>query len=360
MERYVDALCGEIDLVSQGLGIKQLIHTIFFGGGTPSHLPNELTARIMEHLRGGFIWAEDMEISLEANPGTVSLVSLRWLRMMGFNRISLGVQSTDDQELKMLGRIHNFSQVKDAVEMARAAGFENLNLDLIYGLPGQSLEDWQQTAMKVVELKPEHLSLYALTLEDGTELSARVRNGVLPEPDADTAPDQYEWSGDYLAGMGYSQYEISNWARGDRYRCRHNLQYWKNESYIGFGAGAHSYYNHARQYNPDAILEYIHTMKLCETNPKLHPIIKRYDGEDTFEQMQDEMMLGLRLVKEGVIEKEFLDKFGQSPWDIFGEIITDLIDKGLLEEYQQPLHGWRLTKRGRSLGNQVFMQFVGD
>ncbi len=198
----------------------------------------------------------DLETSLEANPGTVTLDSLRGLRRAGFNRISFGVQSFDPGELRQLERIHDPFDVLNAVGWARQAGFENLNLDLIYGLPEQSLARWQANVKRAVELAPQHLSLYALTIEHGTPYGRWAARGLLPLPDPDLAADMYEWASDYLEGQGYEQYEISNWARPG-FQCRHNLQYWRNQPYLGFGAGAHGCANDMRISNVLHIKTYL-------------------------------------------------------------------------------------------------------
>ena len=248
---YVEALVREIEAVAASAPDRLPVHTIFFGGGTPSLLSPEHFERILGAIRKNFDLKPIIdersvvtnsvvppEISLEANPGTVSLASLKGLRKAGFNRISFGVQSSHPEELRLLERIHDFFDVIESVKEARQAGFENLNLDLIYGLPQQTLERWQESLKRAVGLNPEHLSLYALTIEHDTPFGRWMAQGLMPLPDPDAAADMYEWASQYLQAQGYEQYEISNWARPG-YPCRHNLQYWRNEPYLGFGAGAH-------------------------------------------------------------------------------------------------------------------------
>lgn len=251
MPAYTRALCAEIELAGQAAGElppagrSSPAHTIFFGGGTPSLLPSGQVERILDALERSFDLQPGCEISMEANPGTLSQEYLHDLRRIGVNRLSLGVQSAHPGELRLLERIHDYGDVTRSVSWARQAGFDNLNLDLIFGLPEQTLETWQRTLELALGLAPEHLSMYALTLEHGTPFGAWARRGLLSTPDPDLAADMYEWASDQLAQAGYQQYEISNWARcdsaGNLLACRHNLQYWRNLPYLGLGAGAHGY-----------------------------------------------------------------------------------------------------------------------
>jgi oxygen-independent coproporphyrinogen III oxidase len=363
MKPYVEAVCREIDGRTSLSLEKPHLHTIFFGGGTPSVIPVHLLGRILMTIRQDFIWEEPVEISLEANPGTLDLDKCKELLDLGFNRISLGVQSFFDPQLELLGRIHTAQQAVEAYHQAREAGFTNINLDLIYGLPNQSLADWQGSLQQAVQLSPEHLSLYSLTVEEGTSLWEQVEAGQLPMPDPDIAADMLGWSCDYLEEQGYSHYEISNWARRQAHhdlRAWHNLQYWRNEYYYGFGVGAHSYIDGIRSANGDSIPEYIQQIKgITHLNvPELS--ISQKEPVDRKERMQDEMMLGLRLLQDGVNYKRFFEKFGVAPADVFGEQIRQLIRDGLLEEMETPQKLIRLTRRGMFLGNQVFMQFVGE
>ncbi len=237
-------------------GARLQAHTVFFGGGTPSLLPLPELELIFGAVREAFALPPDAEMTLEANPGTVDAAYLLGARRLGVNRLSLGVQSLNSAELKMLGRIHTIEQAVEAVVLARAAGFSNLNLDLMMGLPGQTLADWQSTLIQALALLPDHLSAYMLALEECTPLHEAVKDGRLPEPDPDLAADMYEWTTDALQAEGFRQYEISNWARegGTRkkeegrrnalmpgFACRHNLTYWRNEPYLGLGPAAASY-----------------------------------------------------------------------------------------------------------------------
>src|SRR5215207_6783130 len=261
---YVDALCKEIEYVGsqfpspdgREVRCEGKAHTIFFGGGTPSLLSPKQFETIFKAIRANFRLTEDAEITIEANPGTVSYEALLELRKIGINRISFGVQSANMEELRMLERTHDFFTVIEAVTFARKAGFENLNLDLIYGLPEQTLQTWQRTVQRILDLHPEHISAYALSLEHGTPFGRWATKGLLPLPDPDLAAEMYEWASETFEAAGYVQYEISNWAKPG-HQCRHNLQYWRGRPYLAFGAGAHGYANGYRYSNILRIKTYI-------------------------------------------------------------------------------------------------------
>ncbi len=323
-------------------------HTVYFGGGTPSLLPPDTLARILERLRGRFLLPPDAEVTLEANPGTVDRAYLRTVRELGVNRLSLGVQSVHPDELRLLGRRHTWEEAVAAVEAARAAGLENVNLDLIYGLPGQSLAGWQETLKAAISLSPDHLSLYALTLEEGTPLQEQVARGALPPPDDDAAAEMYEWAEARLARAGYIHYELSNWARSERHFCRHNLTYWYNEPYLGLGAGAASWWGGRRWTNVRHPEEYIRRQAAGEAvAEEVEEIPRRLEMGET-------MMMGLRLV-EGVSDARFRARFGIGLMEVFGAEVSRLAGQGLLEWDGQTA---RLTPRGRLLGNWVFREFI--
>lgn len=374
---YVEALCHEVEIVAESSPQRLTAHTIFFGGGTPSLLSTAQFESILKTIRSSFNLAPEAEISLEANPGTVSLDALRDLRALGFNRLSLGVQSAHPDELRQLERIHDYFDVIEAVTWGRQAGFENLNLDLIFGLPEQSLERWQATVKLILGLHPEHLSLYALTVEHGTPYGRWARRGLMSLPDPDSAADMYEWAGEALDAEGFEQYEISNWAKPG-WECRHNLQYWRGRPYLGFGAGAHGWAGGLRVANVLRIRNYIERMQTSLPPSKIHfplsPATMNQTSISRYVEMQETMMTGLRLTHEGVSAGDFADRFGIPMRDVFGRKIDELISLGLLEWVSdEPCEGLdpslrsgqafarliRLTKRGRLLGNQVFMRFVG-
>jgi oxygen-independent coproporphyrinogen III oxidase len=355
---YVEALCREIEVVSRSAPERLSAHTIFFGGGTPSLLSAVQFGSILETIRASFQLTPGAEISLEANPGTVTPDSLRDLRSLGFNRISLGVQSAHPDELRQLERIHDYFDVIDAVTWARRAGFDNLNLDLIFGLPEQSLDRWQASVKLVLGLHPEHLSLYALTVEHGTPFGRWAQHGLLSVPDPDAAADMYEWAGEALAEAGFEQYEISNWAKPGR-QCRHNLQYWRGQPYLGFGAGAHGCAAGMRCSNVLRIKTYLDRLQpdhLLSHYPfPLSPATVDQTQISTRVEMQETMLTGLRLTREGVSAENFADRFGVQLRDVFGREIDELTGLLLLEWVGPVL---RLTEHGRLLGNQVFMRFV--
>lgn len=382
--QYVNALIREIERVSDsasrrfsesanqrvGNPITNLqlpISTIFFGGGTPSLLTAPQFDAILRALRSAFDLTADAEISIEANPGTLNLQKLEDLRKTGINRISLGVQSANTEELRMLERIHDFFTVIESVSDARKAGFDNLNLDLIYGLPEQTLESWKTTLSRVVDLHPEHISAYALTLEHGTPFGKWSSKGLLPIPDPDLAAEMYEYTEEFLEANGYVHYEISNWAKNvePSFACRHNLQYWRSLPYLAFGAGAHGYTNGYRYSNVLRIKTYIDRLtKLPMTNYQfpLSPAVVNQHKQTLQDDISDYMINNLRLTQAGVTESDFRARFGVGLLDVYRKEIEELVRLGLIEkktsEVSETSEVFRLTKRGRLLGNQVFVKFV--
>ena len=356
---YVDALCKEIEFAGhQSSNLPITVHTIFFGGGTPSLLSLPQFDSVFKSIRSAFTLTSDAEISIEANPGTVTYEALRQLRKIGINRISYGVQSANTEELLMLERTHDFFDVIEAVTSARKADFNNLNLDLIFGLPEQTLETWQSTVKRILDLHPEHISAYALTLEHGTPFGRWSSKGLLPLPDPDLAAEMYEWLSETLEANGYMQYEISNWSRQE-HECKHNLQYWRSLPYLAFGAGAHGYANGYRYSNALRIKTYIERITYSQpTNLQfpLTPATVNQHKQTHKDDMSEFMMTGLRLTQEGVSLDGFQTRFGQPMQEVFGKEIRELLQMGLIEK--QASDTLRLTKHGRLLGNQVFMRFV--
>jgi oxygen-independent coproporphyrinogen-3 oxidase len=362
---FVCALCAEIETVAKQAGEKLPVHTVYFGGGTPSLLTIDQLTRVIDSLKRSFQLLPDLEMTLEANPGTVSPLYLNDLVALGFNRISFGMQSADDDLLRLLGRIHTCKDVVQSIDWAKQAGFRNINLDLIFGVPTQNLAGWKVTLDAAIAQHLEHLSLYALTVDEGTPLYATINSGQLPPLDLDLAADMYEWAEQRLVGFGYQQYEISNWAKkradGELAVCRHNLQYWRNLPYLGFGAGAHSYAGGWRLANVAGIQEYIDRLA---AKPNFQfpysPANMTQVKIDRRAEMQETMMVGLRLVQEGVSSSGFEQRFGVSLMQVFGHEIKELIDLGLLEWSGDGQEVIRLAPRGRLLGNQVFLRFVGE
>ena len=342
----------------QGARRGRSIETLFFGGGTPSLPPLRTTmATIVDGLRETFDFAPDAEVSLEANPGSLSTEYLRELRSIGFNRLSIGVQSFDDVELKALDRIHTGADAEGAYRSAREAGFENVNIDLIYGLPEQPMSAWQRTLEQALALAPEHLSLYALTVEEGTPLARDVERGRVPAPSADMQADQYEWTQERMAAAGYEHYEISNWARPG-HRCRHNLVYWQNREYLGLGAGAHSFLAGVRFSTvllPNRYAELVdESVAGIEDGRGQMRHVAGAEAITLELAMADSLILGLRLT-EGVRFDEFARRHGRQMGDAYGDVIDEFIGYGLLERTQTHL---RLTQRGRLLSNEFFQRLL--
>lgn len=358
--RYVDSLVREIALWREAAA-GWTVSTVFFGGGTPSLTPLPLLQRVFDAVAASFRLATDVEVTLEANPGTVDETYLCGLRSLGVNRLSLGVQSFDDTELQRLDRIHDAAQAVAAYEAARRAGFDNVNLDLIFGLEGQDLSGWRRNLARAVALSPEHLSLYALTVEPGTKLGRQVREGLAPEPDGDLQADMYEATVDTMSAAGYEQYEISNWSRPGR-RCRHNLVYWRNEPYLGLGAGAHSRFLDRRFSVVRAPAAYIQRIAGAGGGRPAadEPLAARFPhvAEETAVEpavdASDTLILGLRL-NDGVDLAEFRQRFGASVDALHGPALAELEGWGILARRDGRL---RLTDRGRLVSNEAFVRLL--
>ncbi len=345
-ETYATALEKQILLFGEGEEAWQA-ETVYLGGGTPTVLSVDLLRNILEACRERFILAEDTEISIEANPGSVDLCYLRGLRELGVNRLSLGVQSFCDEMLALLGRVHTFSDAIEAYHAAREAGFDNINLDLIYALPTQTLEQWRADLAEATALRPEHLSLYCLSLEERTPLAEMVAGGSLPSPDPDLAAEMYTWAEEFLENAQYQHYEISNWTRTG-HECRHNVLYWCNRPYLGFGAGAHSFHGKRRYHSVAAPAEYIRLVLAGGDTLAGSEVI-----EEALE-MSETMIMGLRLC-EGVSLEDFEERFRLPLTEAYAEQIRVLVAQGLLDMNGR---GLRLTPRGRLLGNEVFERFL--
>lgn len=366
-DAYVAAIVSEARMRSER-AISAQARTLYFGGGTPSLLAIESIDSIVETVRREFGLPWEAEVTLEANPGTLTPAHLDGLREAGITRLSLGVQSSHSAELLMLGRIHTWGEAVASYRAARVAGFDNISLDLMYALPGQTLGQWCETVGRCLELGPEHLSLYALTLEPGTPLAETLALGEVPSPDPDLAADMYEVASEMLHEAGFWQYEISNWARGDNpapavwalppdgktenissHVSVHNLIYWRNEPWLGLGAGAHSWFRERRWSNLPHPQTYINAMRSGHLQGYSEAPVSRVtlSGET--------MMMGLRLA-EGITDGRLYEMLGQHLGDLYGGVIDRLAEHRLI--------GWdgervRLTERGRLLGNLVFQEFLG-
>ena len=351
--RYESALRRELSLWSQHAcrpAMVLRIATIYFGGGTPTLLGTGGLKSVLDTCGQVFAVDATAEVTVETNPGVADEIALVELRSAGVNRLSIGIQSFDDGELRFLGRIHTADGARKAWFMARRAGFENLNLDLMYGLPGQPVQSWRDNLEQGLELEPEHISLYALTIEEDTPLGKSIASGRIVEPDPDTAAEMYLLAEERLEQAGYHHYEISNWAIPGR-ECAHNLTYWRNRHYLGVGAGSHSFLDSYRLCNLKGPLEYVQILEGEGDNLPVSDI-ERIDEKMA---MGETMMLGLRL-SEGVSADDFLGRFSRTLENVYGPGIEDLRRLGLLTWDGDSL---RLTARGRLLGNQVFCRFVG-
>jgi len=369
MPAYVEAVVAELRIAAAGLAhpaqAPPVVGTIYFGGGTPSLLPPESVDRVLSIVRANFVVRSDAEITLEANPGTVWSEHLARLRQAGVNRLSLGAQSAQPDELRLLERSHSFDDVAAAVQAARHVGFDNVSLDLMYGLPRQVLATWRDTVEWALDLAPDHLSAYALSLENGTPMRAWVERGLVSAPDPDAAADMYEWLGWRLQAAGLVQYEISNWARDGAtatdpwlpsFAGRHNLQYWRNRPYLGIGAGAHGYLGGRRYANVRSPMAYIERLQSWgERAPSSSPAAVEVTPVDAETEMDETMLLGLRLTREGVRWGSFRERFGIDGRERYGERLAPLAAAGLIEADAESI---RLSPRGRLLGNTVFQAFV--
>lgn len=346
MQGYVDALTKEIENRSKEYPDRKVV-SVFFGGGTPTTLSIPMLEQLMQTVFANWDIAEDAEITTEANPGTLDAEMALALKRMGFNRLSMGVQAWQNRLLKDLGRIHTIESFQENYKAVREAGFENVNIDLMFALPNQTMEDWQETVKNIVALQPEHISAYSLILEEGTPFFDRYEKGELEPAAEELDREMYHWAVDYLAEMGYEQYEISNFAKKGR-QSRHNRIYWQAEEYLGMGLGSHSYMNGERFHNIYDLQEYIKADGDISLLKEDVEIILEEDALAEF------MFLGLRLA-EGVSFDRFRERFGQEMKNIYGSQIGELVRDGLLEEDEI---GIRLTRRGVDISNYVFEKFL--
>jgi oxygen-independent coproporphyrinogen-3 oxidase len=355
IEPFVQALVKELAIVG-GNPPGQGVGTIYLGGGTPSLLTPEQFARILAAVHDHFVVLPDAEISLEANPNDLSRDYLAVLRSAGATRLSIGMQSAVDSELTMFHRRHDHPMVIRAVEAARAAGFDNLNLDIIYGIPQQTLAYWETTLRQTLALDPEHISLYALGLEDGTLLKTWVEDGFLPVPDDDLAADMYDLATEMLGAAGYEQYEISNWSQPG-YACRHNLQYWYNLPYVGLGPGAHGFAGGVRYSTvllPQKYIRLIQDSDESYTFPYT-PATAEAVVVDRANEIAETLIMGLRLTREGIRRATFARRFGVDVLELHGATFHKYENYGLLYIDNDVV---RLTQKGRLLSNVIFRELV--
>lgn len=347
-EHYVDALCREIAVAGERAeadGDKRKISTIFFGGGTPSILHSALLIKIMNAVRGAFCVADDAEITVECNPGTLSKSKLATYKDIGVNRLSIGLQSPNNRELKNLGRIHTYEQFEESYIEARLAGFDNINVDIMSAIPNQTVAGYEDNLRKVIALKTEHISAYSLIVEEGTPLYnmvERTHGRILPSEDEDR--EMYAMTKVMLAEAGYSRYEISNYAKPGR-ECRHNISYWERADYLGFGVAAASLLGKRRFTNTLDVASYI-------ANP-----IDDHSEEQLLtlnDEMEEYMFLGLRMMK-GVDTERFGELFGKSFDELYGEITARQIEQGLMVRDGNRV---RLTDIGIDISNTVMAEYM--
>ena len=354
---YIDALTEEIRARKNDFNAYR-VSTIFLGGGTPSILEGDDSARIFRALQENFDISDDAEITMEVNPGTVTEEKAASWRKSGVNRLSIGLQSADDRELKMLGRIHTYREFLDTWKIVREAGFENVNVDLISATPGQNLRSWSETLRKAADLGPEHISAYSLIVEEGTPFYERYGDGsgededkgnhLPPLPDEDTEREIYKATEKILAEYGYHRYEISNYAKTG-YECRHNLGYWERKEYLGLGLGASSLLSECRFHNTADMGKYLRLYENAGTD--ICEDIEHLSVED---QMEEFMFLGLRKTV-GISVDDFRKAFGKEIREVYGEQMRKLEEQRLIEYSGNRV---RLTERGTDISNYVFSEFM--
>lgn len=347
-EKYVEKLIKEIEENKQLLKENE-ITTIYIGGGTPSSIKPELIKSILDKIYevSNIQDKENIEITIEVNPGTVTKSNLQLYKESGINRLSIGLQSTNDDILKSIGRIHNYQQFLNTYNWALEAEFNNINIDLMLGLPNQSIIDLKQSLESIINLnpKPKHISVYSLIIEEGTEIEKKINNGEIKLPEEEEERNQYKYTKNFLELNGYKHYEISNFAKSG-YESKHNMNCWKQKQYIGFGLAAHSYINGCRYSNTCNIDEYL--KKESKDTKIIHE-------KQNIEDMKKEyMLLGLRKI-DGVNISEFKQKFGENPIYLFRNELQKLVEQELLEVDFDYI---KLTKRGLDFANLVWEEFV--
>ena len=353
---YVSALRRELEIVAASNPHREA-HSLYFGGGTPSLLTARQFEQLLLAISREFNLSDDMEISLEANPDDLSFEYLRDLRALGCNRLSIGMQSANADILRLYDRRHDLQKVADAVAAARKAQFENLNLDVIFGAPGETLADWRPTVGALMAFAPDHVSMYGLELKGGTDLRQRVDRAELPVPDDDIFADMYEYAAGVFERHGYVQYEISNWRRDDK-QCRHNLQYWRNLPYIGLGAGAHGFAGGLRYSTITAPRRYIAALTDGAAGSfefPLTPAVAKHRVVSRADDLYETIMMGLRLTREGINRARFSARFGQDFAAMFLEAVERLDALGLIHLNEDRV---RLSSAGRLLSNGIIREFV--
>lgn len=347
-EKYINALCQEITMY-QALFPDICIDTIYFGGGTPSILPSNLIIQVLNTVKENFTLNSDIEITLEANPGTVDIEKLQCFYQNGINRLSFGVQTVQDNLLQKIGRIHTIKEADIAIEMAQKIGFENISIDLMYGLPTQTIEMLKESVSWAVKKDIQHISIYGLQIEDNTVFGKLYNENRLILPTEEICEQMYDYLTEYLPRHNYQRYEISNFAKLG-YESKHNLAYWQDKYYLGLGAGAHGYYKQKRVQNPFNIEEYI---KKC--NQKILPFINE-EIVDKKAHIEEFCFLGLRMIK-GIDKEIFKQKFNIDIENLYGKLLLNLEKDKLIINEKRYIY---LTAKGMKFGNQVFSKFLLD
>jgi len=347
MNHYIDALVAEMKHYAKTYSNTNIIRTIFLGGGTPTTLTVYQLERILKECVSEFTVASDAEITIEANPATIDIEQLKSIRQTGYNRISIGVQSFDKAELKLLDRAHGPEEIHSTVDRARKAGFDNLSLDLMFAVPNQSLSSWESNLNKALEKNPEHLSTYNLTIEQGTAFSKLQSNGKLIMPDDDHQLELYKKTIERLTKKGFHHYEISNFARRGK-ECKHNITYWENKNTLGLGAGASSYMNGTRFKNINLPAHYIRQVK----EKKI--AVEHSETLEPRQAMGETIMLGLRLLQ-GISIHQFEKRFQISFINLFRNIISALKEKELVIIEKDYL---RLSQKGLFWADSVTLEFI--
>ncbi len=354
MKNYISQLKQELTVMSAEC-TAYTVSSVFVGGGTPSLLPGFAIRELIEGIRANYDVAPDAELTVESNPGSLMRHKLIEYRKAGINRLSIGLQSADNAELKLLGRIHSFEEFLKTYQAARMEGFDNVNVDLINCIPMQSINTWRKTLRSVTMLKPEHISIYNMIIEPGTLFYEMNQEGVLMMPSEEEQAQIDDYTRSYMKRMGYQRYEFSNWSKLGR-ECRHNLGYWQGTAYIGVGLGASSYFNGCRWKNSSDIREYLACDFAGRGTAAVAEQRKEYKELSREDKMEEFMFLGLRCIS-GVSEAVFFGRFGIELSAIYGAQLAKYTGLGLIEHTDGM---YRLTERGIELSNAVLSDFLLD
>lgn len=352
VKEYIESLKKEIEEFDFS---NYKVTSIYIGGGTPSYIDSiyivEILSELKEKLKCNLIEFKDIEITIEVNPGTVDTKKLNDYKKLGINRLSIGLQSTKNDILKKIGRIHTYQEFLEIYKLARETGFKNINIDLMIGIPGQKIGDLKNTLQDIIKLEPEHISVYSLIIEENTPIEKMLENGEIKLPDEDLERNMYWYVKNTLELNGYNHYEISNFAKLGK-ESRHNLNCWNQEEYIGFGVAAHSYLNGIRFSNTINVEEYIQHLE----NNRKEENIQIEESQSLEDKKNEFMMLGFRKIQ-GVDIARFKEKFIDNPIFLYREKLNKLVEEGLIEV---DLNHIKLTNKGIDLANLVFEEFVDD